>query len=201
MKLYTSGYPWPSDTMKSFSFFKPRERHTKAQRSFFFIYNLLFLKSPPWNPLLADLITATLFLFKFSFSPGVRAVHHSHFQATFALWSKASNLHYSLVRLSPSPPLPSPVKHTQLFYTGLCHSLRRCRAGPGWPSVTDLTQHSSRRAPSVKIRECRTGPDRPSMTNLSSVTNKRSEFIYKIVYFSRTIIVWRTTLCTKPVCQ
>jgi hypothetical protein len=177
MKLYTSGYPWPSDTTKSFSFFKPRERHTKAQRSFFFFYNLLFLKSPPWNPLLIDLITATLFLLKFSFSPGVRVVHHSHFQATFALWSKANNLHYSLVRLSPSPPPPSPVKHTQLSYAGLRHSRRRCRAGPGWPSVTDLTQHPPRQAPSVEIRECRAGPDRPSMTNSSSVTNKCSEFI------------------------
>jgi hypothetical protein len=31
--LFTSGYPWPSDTMKSLGFFKPRETHTKAQSS------------------------------------------------------------------------------------------------------------------------------------------------------------------------
>jgi hypothetical protein len=43
----TSGYSWPSDTVKFPGFFKPRETHTKAQSSFFF--NLLFLKSPPWK--------------------------------------------------------------------------------------------------------------------------------------------------------
>ncbi len=47
-----------------------QDRHTKAQSSLlFFIFlnlNLLFLKSPQWNLLLVDLITATLFLFKFS---------------------------------------------------------------------------------------------------------------------------------------
>jgi hypothetical protein len=37
------------------------------------------LKSPPRNPLLADLITTTLFLLKFSFSSGVCAVHRSQF--------------------------------------------------------------------------------------------------------------------------
>ncbi len=89
----------------------------------------MFLKSPPWNSLLANLIIATIFLFKFSFSPGVRAVHRSQFQATSALWSKASNLHYSLMRLPPSPLPPSPAKHTQLFYVGLCHS--RGGVGPG----------------------------------------------------------------------
>ncbi len=44
---YTSGYPWPLHTVKSPSFFKPRERQTKVQSSFFFFFfNLLFLKSP-----------------------------------------------------------------------------------------------------------------------------------------------------------
>jgi len=48
--ITTSGYPWPSDTVKSPGFFKPRERHRKAQSSFFFNFkNLLFLKSPPWK--------------------------------------------------------------------------------------------------------------------------------------------------------
>jgi hypothetical protein len=112
------------------------------------------LKSPPWNPLLADLITATLFLLKFSISPGVRVVHRSQFQATFGLWSKASNLHYSLMRLSPPPPPPSSAKHTQLSYAGLSHSSGGCRAGPGRPSVTDP----------------------------SSVTNGHSEFIYMICF-------------------
>jgi hypothetical protein len=146
-----------------------QERHTQRRKTvFLFILNLLFLKSPPWNPLLADLITATLFLLKFSFSPGVRAVHRSQFQATFALWSKASNLHYSLMRLPPPPPPPSPAKHSQLSYTGLRHS--RGGAGPGpvgllwqtWPG----TPHS--------------GPGRPDVTDLNSVTDGRSEFIYKI---------------------
>ncbi len=31
--VHTSGYPWPLDTVKSPSFFKPRETHTKAQSS------------------------------------------------------------------------------------------------------------------------------------------------------------------------
>jgi hypothetical protein len=135
----TSGYPWPSDTVKSPGFFKLRDTHTKAQRSFFyflfifylfFIFNLLFLKSPPWNPLLADLITTTLFLLKFSFSPGVCVIHRSQFQATSTLWSKASNLHYSLMRLPPPPPLPSPAKHTQLSYVGLRHNRGGAGSGP-----------------------------------------------------------------------
>jgi len=78
--------------------------------------------------LLVDPITATLFLLKFSFSSGVRAVHRSQFQATSTLWSKASNLHYSLMRLSPLPPPPSPAKHTQLSDAGLHHSCEG--AGP-----------------------------------------------------------------------
>jgi hypothetical protein len=75
--------------------------------------------------------------FKFSFSPGVCVVHRSQFQATSALWSKASNLHYSLKRFPPSPSPPSPAKHTQLSYTGLRHNRGGCRAGPGRPSMTD----------------------------------------------------------------
>jgi len=98
-----------------------------------------------------DLITATLFLLKFSFSPGVHAVHRSQFQATSALWSKASNLHYSLVRLPPLPPPPA--KHTQLSYVGLRHSRGGCLAGPGRPSVTDPARHPPRRARWVGIRE------------------------------------------------
>jgi len=105
------------------------------------ILNLLFLKSPPRNPLLADLIIATLFLLKFSISPGVCAVHRFQFQATSALWSKASNLHYSLMRLSPPPPPPSPAKHTQLFYAKLRHSRGGCQAEPSRPSMTDPAWH------------------------------------------------------------
>jgi len=173
--LCTSGYPWPSDTVKSPGFFKPRETHTKAQNNFFFfnlnfflnIFNLLFLKSPPWNPLLADLITATLFLLKFFFSPGVRAVHRSQFQATSALWSKASNLHYSLMRLPPLPPPPSPAKHTQLSYARLRHS--RGGAGPGLIGFLWRTQPGTPTASPVGrnpgVRECRAGPGRPSVTD------------------------------------
>ncbi len=105
----------------------------------------MFLKSPPWNPLLADLITTTFFLLKFSFSPRVRAVHRSQFQVTSTLWSKASNLHYSLVRLPPPPPPPSPAKHTQLSSAGLRHNRGGCRAGPGRPSVTDPARHPPQR--------------------------------------------------------
>jgi len=36
-----------TDTMKSPGFFKPRERHKKAENNFFSFLNLLFLKSPP----------------------------------------------------------------------------------------------------------------------------------------------------------
>jgi len=118
--------------------FLNQERDTQRRKAIFylFIFNLLFLKSPPWNPLLAVLITTTLFLLKFSFSPRVRAVHHSQFQATSALWSKANNLHYSLMKLSPLPPPPSFAKHTQLSYARLRHNRGRCRAGPGRPFVT-----------------------------------------------------------------
>jgi hypothetical protein len=45
----TSGYLWPSDTVKSPGFFKPRERHTKVQSSFFFFFFFFGLKSPPWK--------------------------------------------------------------------------------------------------------------------------------------------------------
>jgi hypothetical protein len=41
--IYTSGYPWPSDTGKSLGFFKPRETHTKAQSSYFYFYFIYFL--------------------------------------------------------------------------------------------------------------------------------------------------------------
>ncbi len=116
-----------------------QERDTQKRKAalFFFLinFNLLFLKSPPRNPLLANLITTTLFLLKFSFSPGFCAVHRSQFQATSARWSKASNLHYSFMRLPPPPPSPSLAKHTQLSYAGLCHSRGGCRARPGRPFV------------------------------------------------------------------
>jgi hypothetical protein len=36
--IYNSGYPWPSDTVKSPGFFQPRERHRKAQSGFFFFF-------------------------------------------------------------------------------------------------------------------------------------------------------------------
>jgi hypothetical protein len=110
--------------------------------------------------------------FKFSFSPGVCAVHRSQFQATFTLWSKASNLHYSLMRLpSPSPP-PSPAKHTQLSYAGLRHSCGGCRAGPGRPSVTDPARHPPRQARSVEIRESESaGPGPVGLTQAPSQTD------------------------------
>jgi hypothetical protein len=124
----------------------------------------LFLKSPPRNSLLVDLITATLFLLKFSFSPGVRAIHRSQFQATSALWSKASNLHYSLMKLPPPPPPPSLAKHKQLYYVGLRHNRRGCRAGPGRPFVTDRpsTPHGGR----LTGQECWAGPGRPDEPEL-----------------------------------
>jgi len=175
----TSGYPWPSDIVKSPGFFKPRERHTKAQSNFFFFFfNLLFLKSPPWNLLLADLITATLFLLKFSFSPGVHAVHRSQFQATSALWSKVSNLHYSLMRL-PLPPLPPFPRQTQTTL------LRRAPSQPwGVPGQAQLAFYDgpSPAPPTAGlvggVQECRAGPGRPSVTDPSSVTDGCSEFIY-----------------------
>jgi len=120
-----------------------QERHTQRHKVVFFFLNLLFLKSPPWNSLMANLIIATFFLLKFSFSPRVRVVHRPQFQATSALWSKASNLHYSLVRLPPPPPLPppSPAKHTQLSYAGLRHS--RGGVGPGPIGLLWRTRASS----------------------------------------------------------
>jgi hypothetical protein len=101
----------------------------KGAKQLFFFFNLLFLKSPPRNPLLADLIIATLFLLKFSFSPWVRVVHRSQFQATSALWSKASNLHYSLMRLPPLPPLPSPPNTHNSLTPGSVTAVKG--AGPG----------------------------------------------------------------------
>jgi hypothetical protein len=124
--------------------------------------------------LLADLITATLFFLKFSFSPSVRAVHRSQFQATSALCSKASNLHYSLMRLPPPPPSPSPAKHTTV--------LRRAPSQP-WgvsgrarsafcdgPSPAPPTAGPVGGTPGV--RECRAGPGRPFVMDPSSVTDR-----------------------------
>ncbi len=50
--LTTSGYSWPSDTMKSLDFFKPRETHTKAQSSYFIFifFNFLWRKSVEKSP-------------------------------------------------------------------------------------------------------------------------------------------------------
>ncbi len=135
------------------------------------------------TPLLADLIIATFFFLKFSFSPGVRAIHRSQFQATSALWSKASNLHYSLMRLPPPPPPPSPAKHTIV--------LRRAPSQPwgvpGWarsafcdePSPTPRTAGSIGGNPGV--RECQAGAGRPSVMDPSSVTDERSELKCRIV--------------------
>jgi hypothetical protein len=144
-----SGYPWPSDTVKS-PVSLNQERDTQRRKTtfyfyFYFIYFIVFEKSP-----MKSVAGRPHYCFlKFSFSPRVRAVHRSQFQATSALWSKTSNLHYSLMRLPPSPPPPSPAKHTQLSYAGLHHSRGGCWARPGRPSVTDS----------------------------SSVTNGRNEFI------------------------
>jgi hypothetical protein len=149
----------------------------------------LFLKSSPWK---VDLITTTLFLLKFSFSPGVCVVHRSQFQATCALWSKAGNLHYSLMRLSPPPPPPSPAKHTQLSYAGLRHNHGGCRAGPGGPSVTDPPSHPPPQARSVEIRE--SGSAGPGLVGLlwrTQAPSQRSEFIYMIEQDVRIkIVAW-----------
>jgi len=175
----TSGYPWPLDTVKSPGFFKPREAHIKAQRSFFLFLDLLFLKSPPWNPLLVDLITTTLFLLKFFFSPGVRVVHRSQFQATSVLWSKASNLHYSLMRLPPPPLPPSPAKHTQLSYVRLRHN--HGGAGPGLVGLLWRTRPGTPIAGPVGwnlgVWECRAEPGRPFVTDPSSVIDERNLYL------------------------
>jgi hypothetical protein len=50
-----SGYPWPSDIVKSPGFFKPKERHTQRRKATIFIFILFIfcdenpLKSPPWK--------------------------------------------------------------------------------------------------------------------------------------------------------
>ncbi len=187
----TSGYPWPSDILKSLGFFKPRDTHKGAKHFFFyfFFFNLLFLKSPPRNPLLANLIIATLFLLKFSFSPGVRAVHRSQFQATSTFWSKASNLHYSLMRLPSPPSLPSPAKHTQLSYAGLRHSRGGCRVGLGRPSVMDSVRHPARRARSVEIRLSESA-------RIAHAGNQRTAVPVPPVQGTRelTDLLWRTQL-------
>jgi len=59
----TSGYPWPSDTVKSPGFFKPRETHTKAQSNFFIFYFILIKMLhvvPPWFRTLVEVNSGTL---------------------------------------------------------------------------------------------------------------------------------------------
>jgi len=149
------------------------------------------LKSPPRNSLLADLIIATLFFLKFFFSLGVRAVHRSQFsfsqgfvlfivpscKQSLSLWSKASNLHYSLMRISPPPSPPSLVKHTQLSYVGFHHSHGvpdRARStfcdgpNPAPPTTDDWPTGNA-------------GPHPVGLTNPSSVTNRHNEFIYMML--------------------
>ncbi len=160
-----------------------QERHTQRCKIAFFNKFIIFEKSP-----MKSVVGRPHYCFlKFSFSPGVRAVHRSQFQATSALWSKTNNLHYSLMRLPPTPPSPSPTKHTQLSYVGLRHSRGRCQAGPSQPYVTDPARHPSRQARSMEIRECRAEPGRPSVTDPNSVTDEHSEFIY--------MMMWTIVLC------
>jgi hypothetical protein len=147
-----------------------QERHTQRRKTvFLFILNLLFLKSPPWNPLLANLITATLFLLKFSFSPGVRAVHRSQFQATAAL---PRQTHTTVLRRAPSQPWGVP---------GWAWSAFCDEPGPTPCTVVSVGGNPGVQGARPVFRECRAGPGRPFVTDPSSVTDRRSEFIYKIV--------------------
>jgi len=123
-----------------------QERHTKAQSSFLFFYfyflNLLFLKSPPWNLLLADLII--FFLNSLSPQGSVLFTIPSSKQP---LPSGAKQATYTTHSWNFRPCHAAlPAKHTQLSYARLCHSRGGCRAGPGRPFVTDPARHPPRRA-------------------------------------------------------
>jgi hypothetical protein len=140
-----SGYPWPSDTVKS-PVSLNQERDTQRRKTtfyfyFYFIYFIVFEKSP-----MKSVAGRPHYCFlKFSFSPRVRAVHRSQFQATSALWSKTNNLHYSLMRLPPSPPPPSPPNTHNSLTPGSITAMGGVGPGPVgllWrtraPSQTDV---------------------------------------------------------------
>jgi hypothetical protein len=47
--IYTSGYPWPSDTVKSPGFFKPRQTHKGVKQLVLFLFYLFFVKKIRWK--------------------------------------------------------------------------------------------------------------------------------------------------------
>ncbi len=151
-----------------------QERNTQRRKAVF-----LFLKSPPWNPLLADLII----VFFNSLSP-----------------------QGSVLFTVPSSKQPLPSGAKQATYTTHSWDFRPCHhrppppnthnslmpgsvtavggAGPGPIGLLWWTRPDTPMAGPVGgnpgVRECRAGPDRPSVTNPSSVTDGRSEFIDRI---------------------
>jgi len=118
--------------VKSPGFFKPRERHTKAQSSFFiYLFILLFLKSLPWNSLLADLIIVFLnslspqgfVLFtvpssKQLLSSGAKQATYTIHSETFALTTVAfpRQTHTIFLRRAPSQPWGVPGWAQSTFY-------------------------------------------------------------------------------------
>jgi hypothetical protein len=127
--------------------------------------------------------------FKLSFSPGVRAVHRSQFQATSALWSKASNLHYSLIDFRPRPRPrrpPSPNTHNSLTtgsvtavgVPGRARSAFSDEPSPAPPTAGDWPAGSAEPGSVGSYKSyaglrhscggCRAGPDWPFVTDPAS---------------------------------
>ncbi len=168
--------------MKSPGFFKPRETHTKAQSSFFFkIFNfyLLFLKSPPWNPLLADLIIVN-FCFLNSLSPRgfVLFTVPSSKQPLLSGAKQVTYITHSWDFRPCHHRPPSPNTHNSLT-PGFVTVVRSAGSSPVdllWRTRPD-TRTTNSIDENPRVWECWAEPSRLSVTNPSSVTDEHNEFI------------------------
>jgi len=154
-----------------------QERHTKAQSSFLFFYfyflNLLFLKSPPWNLLLADLIIVFLNSFSpqgsvlFTIPSSKQPLPSGAKQATYTTHSwdfrpchrrPPRQTHTTLLRQALSQPWGVPGRARSAFCDG---------PGSAPPTAGDWPAGSAEPGP-------------VGLMDPSSVTDRRSEFMYMI---------------------